>query len=151
MHLFHNIKKDGSLAVETSLIMPGIISAILFIIYAGFYYYDRCVIEGAAYSAVLKSGTGYIYDNDYINKGLIPYEIEKETENRFIEAANARLVGNWKIDCHALVNEQEILLKINGVLEQPGGLLMGYIGEKMFSIDIVESSMNIYEPLYIRR
>lgn len=150
MHLFSSYKKDGSLVVETSLIMPGIIAAIMFIIYAGFYYYDRCVIEEVAYSSVLKSGSGYVYDGDHINNDLSYYELERLTENKFVEATNNRLVGNWEIDSKALADEEEITLKIKGVMDMPGGFLMEYISEKLFSIDIVESSKNIYEPLYIR-
>lgn len=150
MHLFCCYEKKGSLAIEASLIMPGIISAIIFIIYAGFYYYDRCVMERAAYSAVLKCGTGYIYDCDHINIDCGLDTIEEEVESKFYEYVRNRLAGSWELECNALAEDQAIMIRVIGRMSWPGGFFTEYLGGGFFSIDITESSMNLYEPLYIR-
>lgn len=53
MHSFKSIYKRGVLTVELAFLMPSVLAVIIIVIYAGFYFHDRCVIESIAYRAVL--------------------------------------------------------------------------------------------------
>lgn len=139
------------MVIELSLLMPGIIAVLIFIIYTGFYYHDRSVIENVAYSSVLKCGSGYLYDNKNISVVCDDKEYENAVINRFYESIYGRVVGKWNLDSRAYVNNNSISINVNGYMEWPGGLILEYLGGHLFKLSINESAMKIYEPNYIRR
>lgn len=61
-----NRKTDGYFTVEATLIMPVVLYVCIFIIYMGFYLYDKCVMKQDAYRAALTGSSIYRDDNQKV-------------------------------------------------------------------------------------
>lgn len=56
----------GYMTVEATLIMPIVLYVCIFIIYSGFFLYDRCVMKLDAYRAVLRASSIYRQDSQAV-------------------------------------------------------------------------------------
>ena len=74
----------GYLAVEASLIMPLLISAIIFTLYLGFYLYNVCILHQVAYTAALRGSL--------VKEGSNA-QIEEFTDGQLKELVEGRLLA----------------------------------------------------------
>ena len=133
---FAILKRKASFTVELSLLMPGIMAVLVFIIYLGYYCHDRCVIERAMYSAVLKAG----YD-DAVNEHNIYYY--------YNDAVDGRLIGKWRTNENITISGDEIRINVNGYMECFSGAASSYLAKALFRVDFSESSKNLNEVGYL--
>lgn len=57
---------EGYFTVEATLIMPVVLYVCIFIIYTGFYLYDKCLMKQDAYRAALAGSSIYRDDNQKV-------------------------------------------------------------------------------------
>lgn len=134
---FLKTERNAVLTIELSLLMPGIMAVLILVIYAGYYYHDRCVIESLAYSAVLKSS---------YEKSPDEYEVDR----LFQEAADKRLLGKWDMSENIKILSDEIIMVVEGNMTFSTGGMMQYLKDILFSVNITESAKRLNEPEYIR-
>lgn len=73
-----NGKWEAYLTVEAVLVFPMALYICIFIIYSGFYIYDRCVIGQDAYRAALRGSSLYRQDNQEV------YNAAEDTLRKFM-------------------------------------------------------------------
>ena len=134
---FLKTERNAVLTIELSLLMPGIMAVLILVIYAGYYYHDRCVIESLAYSAVLKTS----YEK---------YPDEYEVDRLFQEAADKRLLGKWDMSENIKIYDDEIIMVVEGNMTFSTGGMLQYLKDILFSVNIIESAKRLNEPRYIR-
>ena len=71
------------MTVEACLVLPVVFYVCIFIIYVGFYQYDRCVISQDAYSAALTGSSVYTDDNQKVYN-TIWEELEEKNTDKYI-------------------------------------------------------------------
>jgi len=130
--------------------MPGLLAIMIWIIFSGYYFHDKCVIERAAYSAVLKAASGHIYGCDDVNVGCSENEISGCVEDYFSGELDKRLLGDWDIVKSVTIDSDTVIINVKGQMSYPDAL-MSFLEIKFFSVDITESAMHYYEPEYIIR
>ncbi len=132
------MRRRGSLTIELSLLMPGILSVLILIIFATYYYHDRCILECAAYSTLLKS----CQNGD-----------EDRTEELFNDITENGLIGIWNLSLLREDKNDDIALKqikISGNMKCFSSMLLKYVSEYLFTVNINECLYDINEPEYIR-
>lgn len=129
------IKRKGVLTIELSLLMPGILSILILVIYLGIYFHDRCLIEREAYSAALKlSYEEYVsFDEIYIR-----------------EAFGKRLIGKWDLSTNVDIYDGEISVEVTGKMDSIRGFFGRSVFDALFTTRIVEKSYYLHEPEYLR-
>lgn len=135
-----NNNKRASLTIEMSLLMPGIITVLLFLIHAGFYYSDKCLMERSAYTSVLRCSEGYVNDVLSIDTNSSVSEMENCVKDYFYKEIDGRLVGKWDLSVEAYVYEGDILIDVIGTMQWPGGFFTQYLSDKVLSVNISEHS-----------
>ncbi|MDO4189628.1 MAG: hypothetical protein Q4D29_11625, partial [Lachnospiraceae bacterium] len=105
------MRKKASLTIELSLLMPGIMSAIIIIIFASYYYHDRCVIECAAYSSVLKESQMCS---------------DRCAVDIFDDCIEDKLLGVWSLSTLETCNEETVTIQVKGNMKCFNGMLLRY-------------------------
>lgn len=141
MHIFKTCGKDltkgASLTIELSMLMPGIITVLIIIIFCGYYFHDKCVIQRAAYSAALKTSYESGTEADY-------------ARDLFEENVSKCLLGKWNIEDDVTISDDEIRINVQGTMSCFSGFVSGYVSDRIFSINVCESVNILNEPAYIR-
>ena len=130
--------KRGSLTIELSLLTPAIISVLIIVIFSGYFYHDRCVIQRAAYTSVLKSSA--ISDAD-----------ENTADMIFEDELSGRLIGKWDLQKKIETSDDYISLRVSGNMKCIDGIFTKYLSNMMYKIDISESAFDVNAPDYLRR
>lgn len=125
------MKKKGSLTIELSLLMPVILFSIILIIYATYFYHDRCIIQQSAYSTALK--------REEKNNGI-------SAEELFRNGVENKLIGVWDLS----VEEVEDTLAVQGKMNCFDGLLFRLMSDNFFAVNITEYLYSDNEADYIR-
>lgn len=125
------MKKKGSLTIELSLLMPVILFSIILIIYATYFYHDRCIIQHSAYSTALKRKE----KNNEIS-----------AEELFRNGVENKLIGVWDLS----VEEVEGALTVQGKMNCFDGLLFRLMSDNFFAVNITEYLYSDNEADYIR-
>lgn len=140
---FRNSYKEGVMTLELSLLMPGIISILIIVIFSGYYFHDRCVLERGAYASCLKFAE-YVMndDNDNLNsEEVVASYFDDETKNR--------LCGNWDLSLEIQNTDDEISIFITGNMKCLSGIFTRYLSKIIYNVNITESAGIInYEHLY---
>lgn len=137
-------KKRASLTIELSLLMPGIIAVLILIIYTGYYFHDKCIIENAICASLLR--TSERLDGSYTDS-----EIEYTAIDIFEDEIRSRLIGKWEMEKSVTTTREEIGLTINGRMDNLFGLLSPLLSKYVFTIHLSESSYTINGPDYITK
>lgn len=138
-----NYYKSGSLVIELSLLMPGIISVMMFLIYVGLYFNDKCVIERAAYVSALRCASGYISDTLNVCNDATDLEIKTRVNEIFVDETKDLLIGKWDIDTLVDVTDDVIKIEVNGKMKWAGGFFLQYISDELLGVNVKESSHRI--------
>ena len=120
--------RKGSLTIELALLMPCICAVFILIIFTGYYMYDKCVLQRAAYTA---AG-------------------DKYPESRFDELTENALIGKWDLSVDVSENEEETSVHVTGTMRCIEGMFTDLLSNIVFSVDITESSINYSGSEYMR-
>jgi len=148
-------KSRGSLTIELSLLMPGILAVYILIIFMGYFVHDKCIIERAAYSAVNRCRYELMNENENLNSGIesndasIEYYIEN-AESRFDEITGEGLIGKWDISRNAWTTDEEINLAVSGRMSCINGMFSRYLSKTVFVVEIEETAELISGPEHAR-
>lgn len=132
------MKKKAVMTVELSLLMPGIIAVLIFIIYLGYYFHDRCVMERGIYHAALRGS----YDS---------VKSETSIHEYFEDEVSERLIGKWNLCVSVHITEDEIITDVRGNMDLLEGVFSSYLSKVFFNVDMSESVICLNEPSYITR
>ena len=137
MRFRKNIYKNGVMTLELSLLMPVILAVIILIIFTGYFYHDKCIIERGAYSACIK-GTEYLSQQ----KGRKhTADVESMMREAFYNETDNRLVGKWTISATVSNTDDEVSINVTGNMSCMNGIFTRYLSMAAFSVDINESAV----------
>ena len=137
MRFRKNIYKNGVMTLELSLLMPVILAVIILIIFTGYFYHDKCIIERGAYSACIK-GVEYLSQQ----KGRKhTADTESMMREAFYNETDNRLVGKWTISATVSNTDDEVSINVTGNMSCMNGIFTRYLSMAAFSVDINESAV----------
>lgn len=137
MRFRKNIYKNGVMTLELSLLMPAILAVIILIIFTGYFYHDKCIIERGAYSACIK-GVEYLSQQ----KGRKhTADTESMMREAFYNETDNRLVGKWTISATVSNTDDEVSINVTGNMSCMNGIFTRYLSMAAFSVDINESAV----------
>lgn len=130
---------SGYMTVEATLMMPIVLYVCIFIIYSGFFMYDRCVMKQDAYRAAMKAGSMYRQDGQEVYNTAWD-TLEKLTENKYIAT-----------QCYYEVSVQgKICVAVQGEVEVPFGGLEKMTGVSGWKIEEKVESQCLNPVFFIR-
>ena len=137
MRFRKNIYKNGVMTLELSLLMPVILAVIILIMFTGYFYHDKCIIERGAYSACIK-GVEYLSQQ----KGRKhTADTESMMREAFYNETDNRLVGKWTISATVSNTDDEVSINVTGNMSCMNGIFTRYLSMAAFSVDINESAV----------
>lgn len=137
MRFRKNIYKNGVMTLELSLLMPAILAVIILIIFTGYFYHDKCIIERGAYSACIK-GAEYLSQQ----KGREhTADAESMMREAFYNETDNRLTGKWTISATVSNTDDEVSINVTGNMNCMNGIFTRYLSMAAFSVDINESAV----------
>ncbi len=129
----------GYMTVEATLIMPVVLYLCIFILYSGFYLYDRCVMKQDAFRAALKGSSAYGQDNEEAYR--VAWDLlEKNTSDKYIATT-----GKYEISVRDTVK-----VNINGYVDIPFWNLAEMVGTNGFEIAETVECRDYNPALFIR-
>lgn len=137
MRFRKNINKNGVMTLELSLLMPVILAVIILIIFTGYFYHDKCIIERGAYSACIK-GAEYLSQQKGRKNTADAESMMKEA---FYNETDNRLTGKWTISATASNTDDEVSINVTGNMSCMNGIFTRYLSMAAFSVDINESAV----------
>lgn len=130
---------DGYLTVEATLIMPIVLYVCVFVIYTGFYWYDRCLIKQDIYRAALKGSSLYRQSNQESYHAAYD-AIEEFTDKKYIAA-------EWDYEITARGN---VNVAATGSIQMPFPGLIKLTGAEHWKIQEKAESKCINPVIFIR-
>ena len=142
MRFRKNIYKDGVLTLEISLLMPAILAVIILIIFTGYFYHDKCIIERGAYSACIK-GAEYLSQQKGREHNEQDHTADAESMMReaFYDETDNRLTGKWTLSATVSNTDDEVSINVTGNMSCMNGIFTRYLSMAAFSVDINESAV----------
>lgn len=137
MRFRKNIYKNGVMTLELSLLMPAILAVIILIIFTGYFYHDKCIIERGTYSACIK-GAEYLSQQ----KGRKhTADAESMMREAFYNETDNRLTGKWTLSATVSNTDDEVSINVTGNMSCMNGIFTRYLSMAAFSVDINESAV----------
>lgn len=127
------------MTVEASMIMPFVLYICIFVIYLGFYMYDRCILTQDCYRIALRGSSIYKDDKQIVYKTAYEY-MKKITADKIIIRDFHYEIG---------VNHQ-VCVKCYSNYEFPFTILKKIAGKDKWTFEIEEKSSCINTALWIR-
>ena len=142
MRFRKNIYKNGVMTLELSLLMPVILAVIILIIFTGYFYHDKCIIERGAYSACIK-GAEYLTQQKGREHNEQDHTADAESMMReaFYNETDNRLTGKWKLSATVYNTDDEVSINVTGNMSCMNGIFTRYLSMAAFSVDINESAV----------
>ena len=142
MRFRKNIYKDGVLTLEISLLMPAILAVIILIIFTGYFYHDKCIIERGAYSACIK-GAEHLSQQKGREHNEQEHTADAESMMReaFYNETDNRLTGKWTLSATVSNTDDEVSINVTGNMSCMNGIFTRYLSMAAFSVDINESAV----------
>ena len=137
MRFRKNIYKNGVMTLELSLLMPVILAVIILIIFTGYFYHDKCIIERGAYSACIK-GVEYLSQQKRRKHTADAESMMRET---FYDETDNRLIGKWTLSATVSSTDDEVSINVTGNMSCMNGIFTRYLSMAAFSVDINESAV----------
>lgn len=127
------------MTVEATLIVPFVMYICIFVIYVGFFQYDRCIMRQDAYRAALQGSSIYRADNQAVYNAA--FDMAKRiTENKYIGT-----------DCSFNIAVQgEVSVTMGGSITMPFRGLAALSGRADWTIEESMSSKCINPVFFIR-
>lgn len=128
------------MTVEASLVMPIVLTGIVFIIYLGFYLYNVCIIREVSYIAALRAGQQKELSNSQ-QKEFALEQLEQLLEERLLAAR--------VIERDVKINSRKIKISVKADFKSP---LFGMLPEnmKIWTLQCEESASGINPVTIIR-
>ena len=142
MRFRKNIYKNGVMTLELSLLMPAILAVIILIIFTGYFYHDKCIIERGAYSACIK-GAEYLSQQKGREHNEQDHTADAESMMReaFYNETDNRLTGKWTLSATVSNTDDEVSINVTGNMSCMNGIFTRYLSMAAFSVDINESAV----------
>lgn len=137
MRFRKNIYKNGVMTLELSLLMPVILAVIILIIFTGYFYHDKCIIERGAYSACIK-GAEYLSQQKASEHTA---DAESMMREAFYNETDNRLTGKWTLSSTVSNTDDEVSINVTGNMSCMNGIFTRYLSMAAFSVDINESAV----------
>lgn len=137
MRFRKNIYKNGVMTLELSLLMPVILAVIILIIFTGYFYHDKCIIERGAYSACIK-GAEYLSQQKEREHTA---DAESMMREAFYNETDNRLTGKWTLSATVSNTDDEVSINVTGNMSCMNGIFTRYLSMAAFSVDINESAV----------
>ena len=136
MRFRKNIYKNGVMTLELSLLMPAILAVIILIIFTGYFYHDKCIIERGTYSACIKGA-------EYLSQQGSEHTADAESMMReaFYNETDNRLTGKWTLRSKVSNTDDEVSINVTGNMSCMNGIFTRYLSMAAFSVDINESAV----------
>lgn len=134
-----NYEASGYMTVEATLIMPLVLYICVFIIYAGFYQYDRCLMKQDAYRAALRGSSTYRNSNQEV------YNAAFET----LERIGKEKYAAASYTCDISVN-RTVAVQMEGSVQMPFRAMSGLVGASRWEIKEKAESKCINPVFFIR-
>ena len=129
----------GYLTVEASLIMPIVFYVCVFIIYSGFFLYDRCVMKQDAYRAVLKASSIYRQDSQEVYNTAWDM-LRNLTDQKYVAA-----------DCqYEVAVQRKVKVTVTGRIQMPFRGLEKMTDVSLWNIEETAESKCLNPVLWIR-
>lgn len=125
--------------VEAVLIFPMVLYVCVFVIYSGFYIYDRCVIGQDAYRAALRASSLYRQDNQEV------YNAAEDTLQMLIKDKYIAAECNFTIKV-----QQEVSITVAGGTVMPFQGLKLLTGTEDWHMEETAKSKCINPVIFIR-
>ncbi len=130
---------EGYMTVEATLIMLIVLYVCIFIIYSGFFLYDRCVIKQDAYRAVLRASSIYRQDSQAVYNTAWDM-METLTAEKYIAAEYQ----------YEIAVQGKVQVKICGQVQMPFRGLIELTGVSAWNIEETAESKCLNPVLFIR-
>lgn len=130
---------EGYMTVEATLIMPIVLYVCIFIIYSGFFLYDRCVMKMDAYRAVLRASSIYRQDSQAVYNTAWDM-METLTADKYIAAEYQ----------YEIAVQGKVQVRICGQVEMPFRGIEDMTGVSVWSIEETAESKCLNPVLFIR-
>ena len=142
MRFRKNIYKNGVMTLELSLLMPVILAVIILIIFTGYFYHDKCIIERGAYSACIK-GAEHLSQQKGREHNEQEHTADAESMMReaFYDETDNRLTGKWTLSATVSNTDDEVSINVTGNMSCMNGIFTRYLSMAAFSVDINESAV----------
>ncbi|MDD6580161.1 MAG: TadE/TadG family type IV pilus assembly protein [Lachnospiraceae bacterium] len=142
MRFRKNIYKNGVMTLELSLLMPVILAVIILIIFTGYFYHDKCIIERGAYSACIK-GAEHLSQQKGREHNEQEHTADAESMMReaFYNETDNRLTGKWTLSATVSNTDDEVSINVTGNMSCMNGIFTRYLSMAAFSVDINESAV----------
>ena len=137
MRFRKNIYKNGVMTLELSLLMPAILAVIILIIFTGYFYHDKCIIERGTYSACIK---GVVYLSQQKGRKHTA-DAESMMREAFYDETDNRLIGKWTLSSTVSNTDDEVSINVTGNMSCMNGIFTRYLSMAAFSVDINESAV----------
>lgn len=130
---------SGYMTVEATLMIPIVLYVCIFIIYSGFFVYDRCVMKQDAYRAAMKAGSVYRQDGQ---------EVYNTAWNALEELTVDKYIAT---QCHYEVSVQgKVCVTVQGEVEVPFKGLEKMTGVSSWKIEEKAESQCLNPVFFIR-
>ncbi|MBQ9135937.1 MAG: pilus assembly protein [Lachnospiraceae bacterium] len=133
------LSPEGYMTVEATLIMPIVLYVCIFIIYSGFFLYDRCVMKMDAYRAVLRASSIYRQDSQAVYN-MAWDTLDNLTGEKYIATDHQ----------YEVAVQGKVQVRICGQVEMPFGGIEEMTGVSVWSIEETAESDCISPVLFIR-
>lgn len=130
---------EGYFTVEATLIMPIVLYVCFFIIYTGFYWYDKCLMKQDAYRAALAGSSIYRDDNQKV------YNTVADTIARLAE--DKYIATDYTV---AITVQSKVNVTISGQIAMPFHGLAKLLGKEKWEISEKVESKCINPVVFIR-
>lgn len=131
--------ENGYLTVEASLIMPIVLYVCIFVIYTGFFMYDRCLMRQDAYRAALMGSSIYRDNNQNV------YNTAYDAMSGFVE--EKYIAAEYKYE---MTVQSTVKVLIEGSIQMPFGGIAEFIGAEKWQIQETGESKCINPVIFIR-
>lgn len=130
---------EGYFTVEATLIMPIVLYVCIFIIYTGFYLYDKCLMKQDAYRAALAGSRIYRDDNQ---------KVYNAAADAIVNFAEGKYVAT---DYTAVITVQsKVKVTVSGQITMPFYGLAKLAGKEKWEISESAESKCINPVIFIR-
>lgn len=134
-----NVAEGGYLTVEASLIMPVVLYVCIFIIYTGFFMYDRCLMKQDAYRAALRGSSVYRNSNQKV------YNTAYEAMSEF--AGEQYIAAEWEYE---MAVQSTVQVSVKGSIRMPFRGIAELVGAEEWKIQEMAESKCISPVIFIR-